>query len=220
MRGVRSGTDAEYPGTTTIVAPLRAACMPPICPPIFSQPRQKPPIVNKALRLPPVARASLTRAGGDGAVLRHHSSRFRRTLARARDRGRPPDYQEALMKAALLVSSALLAIASASATAQGSITKEENGALVAANGMTVYTFDKDKPNAGTSACSGPCETLWPPYKASATDVPVGPYTIVKRDDGSPQWAYKGKPLYFYSKDMKQGERNGDNFKNVWHVVAP
>ena len=44
--------------------------------------------------------------------------------------------------------------------------------------------------------------------------------VVKRDDGSPQWAYKGKPLYFYSKDMKQGERNGDNFKNVWHVVAP
>ncbi|ACA92358.1 hypothetical protein KDW19_07805 [Burkholderia cenocepacia] len=124
------------------------------------------------------------------------------------------------MKAALLVSSALLAIASASATAQGSITKEENGALVAANGMTVYSFDKDKPNAGTSACTGPCETLWPPYKASATDVPVGPYTIVKRDDGSPQWAYKGKPLYFFSKDMKQGERNGDNFKNVWHVVAP
>ena len=124
------------------------------------------------------------------------------------------------MKAALLVSSALLAIASASASAQGSITKVENGALVAANGMTVYAFDRDKPNAGTSACTGQCESFWPPYKASATDVPVGPYTIIKRDDGSPQWAYKGKPLYFFSKDMKQGDRNGDNFKNMWHVVAP
>ncbi|PXX40727.1 secreted repeat protein with Y-X4-D motif [Burkholderia pyrrocinia] len=81
-------------------------------------------------------------------------------------------------------------------------------------------FDKDKPNAGTSACTGQCETFWPPYKASATDVPVGPYTIVKRDDGSPQWAYKGKPLYFFSKDMKQGDRNGENFKDMWHVVAP
>ena len=78
----------------------------------------------------------------------------------------------------------------------------------------------DKPNAGTSACTGQCESFWPPYKASATDVPVGPYTIIKRDDGSPQWAYKGKPLYFFSKDMKQGDRNGDNFKNMWHVVAP
>ncbi|WP_446901780.1 COG4315 family predicted lipoprotein [Burkholderia sp. YIM B11467] len=124
------------------------------------------------------------------------------------------------MKAVLFVSSALLAIASASASAQGSITKVENGALVAANGMTVYVFDHDKPNAGTSACSGQCESFWPPYKASATDVPAGPYTIVKRDDGSPQWAYKGKPLYFFSKDMKQGDRNGDNFKDMWHVATP
>ncbi|WP_321805675.1 hypothetical protein [Burkholderia sp. BCC1993] len=124
------------------------------------------------------------------------------------------------MKAVLLVSSVLLAMASVSASAQGSITKVENGALVAANGMTVYTFDQDKPNAGTSACKGQCESFWPPYKASATDVSVGPYTIVKRDDGSPQWAYKGKPLYFFAKDMKQGDRNGDNFKNMWHVVAP
>ncbi|MBN3787548.1 hypothetical protein [Burkholderia sp. Ac-20353] len=124
------------------------------------------------------------------------------------------------MKAALLASSALIAIASASAFAQGAITSVENGALVAANGMTVYNFDKDKPNAGTSACSGQCESIWPPYKASATDVPVGPYSIVKRDDGSPQWAYKGKPLYFFSKDLKQGDRNGNNVANMWHVVTP
>ena len=123
------------------------------------------------------------------------------------------------MKAVLLVSSVVLAIASVSASAQGSITKVENGALVAANGMTVYAFDKDKPNAGTSACSGPCETLWPPYKASATDVPAGPYTIVKRDDGSPQWAYKGKPLYTWAKDQKPGDKTGDGFaNNAWHTA--
>ncbi|MGZ2747825.1 COG4315 family predicted lipoprotein [Burkholderia stagnalis] len=124
------------------------------------------------------------------------------------------------MKAVLLASSALLAVACASALAQNAITKVENGALVAANGMTVYAFDKDKPNAGTSACTGQCESFWPPYKASANDVPAGPYTIVKRDDGTQQWAYKGRPLYFFSKDMKQGDRNGDNFKDMWHVVAP
>ncbi|KWE50686.1 hypothetical protein WL76_19985 [Burkholderia ubonensis] len=123
-----------------------------------------------------------------------------------------------IRKAALLASSALLTVVSASALAQGAITSVENGALVAANGMTLYSFDKDKPNA--SACTGQCETFWPPYKASTNDVPVGPYTIVKRDDGSPQWAYKGKPLYFFSKDMKQGERNGDNYNKMWHVVAP
>ncbi|KVO58390.1 hypothetical protein [Burkholderia stagnalis] len=124
------------------------------------------------------------------------------------------------MKTVRLASSALLAVACASALAQNAITKVENGALVAANGMTVYAFDKDKPNAGTSACTGQCESFWPPYKASANDVPSGPYTIVKRDDGTQQWAYKGRPLYFFSKDMKQGDRNGDNFKDMWHVVAP
>ncbi|RQS77049.1 hypothetical protein DID96_00545 [Burkholderia sp. Bp8963] len=121
------------------------------------------------------------------------------------------------MKAALLASSALLAVVSSSALAQ-SITSVENGALVAANGMTLYSFDKDKANA--SVCTGQCESVWPPYKASATDVPVGPYSIVKRDDGSPQWAYKGKPLYFFSKDLKQGDRNGNNVANMWHVVTP
>ncbi|MBT9504694.1 MAG: hypothetical protein IV092_25840, partial [Burkholderiaceae bacterium] len=28
----------------------------------------------------------------------------------------------------------------------------------------------------------------------------------------------GKPLYFYQADQKAGERNGDNFKDVWHIV--
>ena len=44
---------------------VRAADMPPI----FSQHRQKPPIVNKALRSPPFAPPRLARAGSDGAVL-------------------------------------------------------------------------------------------------------------------------------------------------------
>ena len=40
--------------------------------------------------------------------------------------------------------------------------KLADGVLVAANGMTLYTFDKDMANSGKSACNGPCATLWPP----------------------------------------------------------
>ena len=54
--------------------------------------------------------------------------------------------------------------------------------------------------------------------ASATDKPSGDYSVVTRDDGARQFAYKGKPLYFYKADQKAGERSGDNFKNVWHIV--
>jgi predicted lipoprotein with Yx(FWY)xxD motif len=95
--------------------------------------------------------------------------------------------------------------------------KISNGTLVGANGMTLYTFDNDKA-AGKSACNGPCATLWPPLMASAADQPSGEWTIITRDDGSRQWAYKGKPMYFYSADKAAGDKSGDNFRNVWHTA--
>ena len=41
-----------------------------------------------------------------------------------------------------------------------------------------------------------------------------------RDDGSKQWAYKGKPVYYWAKDQKAGDRTGDGVNSVWHVVKP
>jgi predicted lipoprotein with Yx(FWY)xxD motif len=93
-----------------------------------------------------------------------------------------------------------------------------SGALVAPSGMTLYTFDKDMAGSGKSACNGPCAELWPPMMATASDQPVGAYSIVTRDDGSRQWAYKGKPVYTYKSDQKAGDRSGDNFKDVWHII--
>jgi predicted lipoprotein with Yx(FWY)xxD motif len=96
--------------------------------------------------------------------------------------------------------------------------KAVDGVLTTTDGMTLYTFDKDM--AGKSACNGPCATLWPPLMAAAGDHPAAGYTIVTRDDGSLQWAYQGKPLYRYQHDAKAGDRSGDNFKDVWHLVKP
>jgi predicted lipoprotein with Yx(FWY)xxD motif len=93
-----------------------------------------------------------------------------------------------------------------------------NGALVASNGMTLYTFDKDAAGSGKSTCNGPCAALWPPLMAGAADQPTGAYSVVMRDDGSRQWAYKGKPVYFYKPDTKAGDRTGDNFRDVWHII--
>ena len=93
-----------------------------------------------------------------------------------------------------------------------------SGALVAPGGMTLYTFDKDAANSGKSTCNGPCAALWPPMMAATTDQAVGSYSIVARDDGSRQWAYKGKPVYTYKADQKAGDRSGDNFKDVWHII--
>jgi len=86
-------------------------------------------------------------------------------------------------------------------------------------GMTLYVFDKD--SGGKSACNGPCATNWPPLMASAASKPMDDYSIITRDDGSKQWAYKGKPLYNWKNDKKPGDITGDGFLNgAWHIVQP
>ena len=121
-----------------------------------------------------------------------------------------------------LVSTLVLAIAAASAgLAQAAApVKTAGGMLVNTSGMTLYTFDNDTAGSGKSACNGPCAGLWPPLMAEADAKPEGDMTIVARDDGTKQWAYKGKPVYLYKSDMKAGDMTGDNFKNVLHVIKP
>lgn len=98
--------------------------------------------------------------------------------------------------------------------------KVTNGVLTDPQGLTLYTFDRDPANGGKSACNGMCATNWPPLLAEPGRSASGSYSIITRDDGTRQYAYKGKPLYRFSKDAKPGDRAGDNFSNVWHVAQP
>lgn len=92
--------------------------------------------------------------------------------------------------------------------------------LTDAKGMTLYTFDRDA-TPGKSACNGPCATNWPPLMAAADAKPMGDWTVIIRDDGGKQWAYKGKPLYAWAKDAEPGDTTGDGFlNNAWHVARP
>lgn len=95
--------------------------------------------------------------------------------------------------------------------------KKTNGMLVSTGGMTVYTFDKDVADNGKSACAGPCTGLWPAVVTTDTNLKA-PYGSIKRDDGTMQLTYKGKPLYMYSGDKKPGDATGDNFKDIWHAA--
>ncbi|CAB3822167.1 MULTISPECIES: hypothetical protein [Achromobacter] len=116
--------------------------------------------------------------------------------------------------AALVLGSAALFTAGAHAQA----VKTQDGVLVNSAGMTLYTFDKD--SGGKSACNDQCAKIWPPVTAPADAKPMGDMTVITRDDGSKQWAYKGKPVYLYAKDAKPGDKTGDNFKDVWHAAKP
>lgn len=100
-------------------------------------------------------------------------------------------------------------------------TRNSAGMLIGPNGNTVYTFAKDTPNAGTSACYEQCAQNWPPLTAAATAKPMGDYTILTRTDGTRQWAFKGQPLYYFAKDAKPGDKTGDGVLNgAWKVVTP
>lgn len=94
----------------------------------------------------------------------------------------------------------------------------EGNRIVGPNGMTLYTFDKDAASSGKSVCNGPCATNWPPLMAKDGEAAMGDWSILTRDDGAKQWAYRGKPLYFWAKDQKPGDTTGDGFNNVWHLA--
>lgn len=86
-----------------------------------------------------------------------------------------------------------------------------------AKGMTLYIFDKDV-EPGKSTCSGDCAKTWPALAAPADAHAFGDWSVVARDDGAKQWAFKGKPLYTSAKDAKLGDANGNGADNVWHVA--
>jgi predicted lipoprotein with Yx(FWY)xxD motif len=112
----------------------------------------------------------------------------------------------------------LLGIAGCASTGPAAPVNYAGGVMVNMSGMTVYTFDKDPAGSGKSVCNGQCAANWPPLMAGASDQARGDFTVVTRDDGSKQWAHKGKPLYLWIKDSKPGDKTGDGVGKVWWVV--
>ncbi len=97
--------------------------------------------------------------------------------------------------------------------------------LTGSNGMTLYTYTKD--TAGVSNCMGTCASNWPPYvvtdTSSFTNLETGitgKVATLTRADGTMQVTYKGKPLYFYVKDMQVGDAKGQGVGGVWFVATP
>lgn len=127
-----------------------------------------------------------------------------------------------LLSASILAAALLAGCGSMSRTASApdAPTRTADGVLIGPTGMTLYTFDRDAAGSGKSTCNGPCATNWPPLMAADAAKPMGAYTIVVRDDGKKQWAYKGWPLYYWVKDTKAGDKTGDGVNNVWKVARP
>jgi predicted lipoprotein with Yx(FWY)xxD motif len=105
----------------------------------------------------------------------------------------------------------------ATAMSLAAVVAEAATTLTAKNGMTVYIFDKDV--GGTPSCYDACAQKWPPYAAKSDEKMGEGWATVKRKDGSLQWTYDGKPLYFYAGDKKKGDKTGDGLGGIWHIVS-
>jgi predicted lipoprotein with Yx(FWY)xxD motif len=98
-----------------------------------------------------------------------------------------------------LVLCAAIALTAGSALAQPPGVSEKNGAWIAPDGKPLYTFAKDM--SGASACIDRCPAAWPPLLAQAGAVNDKEWTTIPRPEGTRQWAYKGKPVYTYARDV-------------------
>jgi predicted lipoprotein with Yx(FWY)xxD motif len=83
--------------------------------------------------------------------------------------------------------------------------------------LRLYVFDKDRP--GKSTCNDGCASAWPPLLVSASEKGprIGDWTIVVRDDGVRQWAYKGRPVYTRYHDF---DPDADTEKEGFHALKP
>jgi predicted lipoprotein with Yx(FWY)xxD motif len=96
--------------------------------------------------------------------------------------------------------------------------------LTAANGRTVYLFEKDK--GGKSSCSGACASTWMPVAAPATaggGVKAAVLTTTTRSDGTKQVVYNGHPLYYFAADTQPTDTKGQGvhtFGADWYEIGP
>ena len=98
--------------------------------------------------------------------------------------------------------------------------------LVASNGKTLYMFARDKTTKST--CNGSCASFWPPLLTTGA-AKAGPGVTASllgtthRTDGTVQVTYHGHPLYFFAKDTKAGQTNGEGlaaFGAKWFALSP
>ena len=125
---------------------------------------------------------------------------------------------------------ALLAVpASASTRRQSSVAAHASKygrILFDGRGFALYSFTRD--SRGRSTCAGACAQKWPPYivsgrPAAGVGARASLLGAIRRNDGSLQATYAGRPLYYYVDDKKPGQilcQGVSLFGGLWLVVRP
>ena len=133
------------------------------------------------------------------------------------------------MRRAASLLGALLVLANASFAAETrqehpgeiALIQNDDGSFdyrLAANGLRIYANDRDSPSKST--CNGGCARAWIPLAVNANNLkPLGEWTIITRDNGDRQWAYKGRPVYSLFHDSAD-RPIGEGIEGVWHLLVP
>jgi len=91
------------------------------------------------------------------------------------------------------------------------------------SGWTLYLRKSDTQSPLASTCTGGCINTWPAFYSANVVVPPqlnsSGFTVVSRADGVKQLSYQGWPLYYYVKDLKPGDTNGQGVGNTWFVCC-
>jgi predicted lipoprotein with Yx(FWY)xxD motif/cytochrome c5 len=93
-------------------------------------------------------------------------------------------------------------------------------------GRSLYLFTRD--TKSTPTCYDQCAQNWPPLLLEKNNKPLGDKGIdakllgtAKRNDRSSlQITYNGWPLYYFARDQKPGDTNGQGVGGVWFLVSP
>lgn len=99
--------------------------------------------------------------------------------------------------------------------------------LVGPNGMTLYTFERDQ--GDQYECAEGCAQHFPPLVVTGpVHAPPGLEAAADKFERDPddfhaarqQVRFKGKPLYYFSRDEQPGDVRGHGIAGLWTVAQP
>lgn len=96
--------------------------------------------------------------------------------------------------------------------------------LTGADGRSLYLFTKDTKD--TSTATAQVLANWPPLLVTAASQATGgagvtgTFGTTRLADGSTQVTYNGVPLYYFAKDARAGDVNGQGVNGVWFLATP
>ena len=84
--------------------------------------------------------------------------------------------------------------------------------------LPLYVFEGDLP--GKSMCDTVCTAAWPVLRADDDAKPIGNWTIIIRNDGRKQWAYKHQPVYTFYADTPANPKGVGLEENFYYEDLP